>query len=1278
MTSFVEQAVLLVVDKSSKKIRKINTELAALARTADKLKRTKIAIAVTETGVSAVLRDLQRIETLAAKRHVINVRVNVTGEEQIDALLARLRGRDAPTFDIRARFDEGAARVDMATFAAKLAGGRDAPTFDIRARFDPAGVVAEMDKLKATLAGRDAPTLDILARLNDQQARTDIANLRLFAGNDIPLRVNAAPLADTAVRDQIASLRTNAANGAEMRVTATGVHNLNTVLAQIENLRVKAANQTISVIAVGSEQTITGIATALGAYKTAATGLTDRMRNVILDVQVKADESGITRLTKLLEQYNAAAAAAKGTTNLNVRAGSGPERAPTSVAQQGGGGGVTPAQTGTVGGAFGWLRGGVIGGAAGFLGFTVAHVVGRAIKDGFTDLDVAETRLKLLGLTPTEQAIAQAGASETSRKFPQMGRGASLGLIAESFIPAGNDINAAVDIVKQVGELVQLQTTFGIDARTAVNDAIALIRAGEAANQLTDASGAVDPMKVEKYIDTLQRGAILLGKEFGPSLVAGFFKYARASKFALDEGAILAGFLSSEESGTTASVGLNQAIKQLSGQQVMAKQRARLVELGLITDKQVKVGEVGGVDIMELVGDGAVDEDGLRRNFYKWVNDQVIPTMMREGFDPNNPVDVAKFAGQIVSNTTAQDSLTAAILRSAEISRQVAKALTFDVSPAGIFAIAQQSGTASVEGATAQLVAMIGEMTNAFEPAIIAVSDFTSSVAGTVARWIAEGEGKQGLLLPDAQMERAGVAAVTTVAAGVGALMLVGKTASALLGFGGAAGALVGAAGSLTAAAVKLGGPGVVAAGTGKNATKAGKLSPKNLLKSGGMVGIIALTAEDAFNFGQWLGEQIDDVSGGRLGRGAGSIAEWLINNQRMPTAAEQAEDIDLFSQKGTGALGQLERVFKDARDRFDAELPFTTAPKRNLFDEYRRDQSSMTEGFLRFADATPKFDKAAEVMVASAKGGIPRLEPSVDKPFGGTEFVGTFLAWLRAKQAQNEHDADQRARREAIERMRPELEGFTWWDKFKQEGPKPSHRGPPVPVRVIEDSRTRFDTEAAAFTGAPIEWAREIGNAMDVLDRKRTIDGMFAELAATFPDARTRFDTERPSRQIVDQRDRFDLETPARMLVDALTRFDRELAPRTFAESATRFDTERGPIRESRTRFDSELAPEPLSAVAAFAAMFATSSAAAAALFASTFSTGGDDAGASISAGIEGGAGLLSSGIISGATEGGAILAAAIANAASNIAINVNRYETGDVPNPTMRPALGASYPIE
>lgn len=439
----------------------------------------------------------------------------------------------------------------------------------------------------------------------------------------------------------------------------------------------------------------------------------------------------------------------------------------------------------------------VLNGFVARLGSTIESAIISGFKRGTSDIDVAETRLALQNVTPQERGLATQVARAISEQFPTVSRGAALGLVSELFPVVRGQNEAIQPIANQLAQFAQLRVALGESAEQAINSSIELAKAGEQMGAFTDATGKVDIAGVEKFFATINRAFALIGKEATPELVRGLTKSLRTSKFGLDERGLLTALFLAEESGTTAGVGINQAIKQLSGERVQKKQLARLMELGLITSKEVEAGKVGNQTVTELVGGGAIDEAQLRSNILQWVVDNVIPKARDAGFDVSNPVEAARFAGEITSDRTATEALTSLLIRANELQSQVDRALGLDVSPERLQGVTDASLLVSLSAASEQFTSVLGEVGNSLSGVLIPAANGAASVLQQIASFIAGPDG-------EGSATRSAAAAAGAGALAFGAL----KGGGALLNFfnplNASAGLLSKAAAELSAAAAAI------------------------------------------------------------------------------------------------------------------------------------------------------------------------------------------------------------------------------------------------------------------------------------------------------------------------------------------------------------------------------------------------------------------------------------------------------------------------------------------
>jgi hypothetical protein len=129
LASFVEQAVLQVLDQSSGPIRKINSELAKLFATAKSLRSVKIDIKVNAPGVSKAVADLTQLKTVAQglRSTSINLRVNAQGISQATRQLQQLRAEAARPIPVATQTAAAARRPPAAAAAVPAAPARRPP-----------------------------------------------------------------------------------------------------------------------------------------------------------------------------------------------------------------------------------------------------------------------------------------------------------------------------------------------------------------------------------------------------------------------------------------------------------------------------------------------------------------------------------------------------------------------------------------------------------------------------------------------------------------------------------------------------------------------------------------------------------------------------------------------------------------------------------------------------------------------------------------------------------------------------------------------------------------------------------------------------------------------------------------------------------------------------------------------------------------------------------------------------------------------------------------------
>jgi hypothetical protein len=378
------------------------------------------------------------------------------------------------------------------------------------------------------------------------------------------------------------------------------------------------------------------------------------------------------------------------------------------------------------------------------LGNTMQNAVQNGFKTGTSELDVAITRLKLFGLSDQKISQVSAGAAAISDVSPVVGRGAAIKIISEILPTTQFDIASAIEVSKQLSEIISLQVAQGASVEQAIEGAFKFSKAAEQTGQVTDAGGKIDPAKLEGFFDTIKMSSIAIGKEFTADFVQQFIKYARSTKYTLDREGLMTGFILAEEVGaSSAGVGINQAVKQISGQRLQKKHLARLIELGLITEGSVKVGDLEGKTINEVVAAGSIDESGLRKSPLDFITKNVIPKMLELGINTSDPTQVSKFVGGILGDRTAEDITNAIVNRQKEIKSLIDAASKFDISDENFNKIFSESILVANAKISQQFTSLLGEIGNSFKKILIPPMNLLASAMQNLTNFIygADGQG---------------------------------------------------------------------------------------------------------------------------------------------------------------------------------------------------------------------------------------------------------------------------------------------------------------------------------------------------------------------------------------------------------------------------------------------------------------------------------------------------------------------------------------------------------
>lgn len=480
-------------------------------------------------------------------------------------------------------------------------------------------------------------------------------------------------------------------------------------------------------------------------FKTAS-----KMRNMKLDIDVKPLNRATGQVRKLRDDLNSLSRRAVNVrVNADVRAA---ETALNRVARNR----MASIGVNTVGGIAGvnaiprptW--GHSIGRDIGFgfrasIGNRLLNFAEGRVREGVNAADIGDVKIELQQLPASQRRqvedelnrlAGQQRATPTGQVFSE---GQQRSLFAEALGVTKGDVAAARALTNELIEMSKLGVAQGQAAEAAVEGAINFGKAAEQMGRLTDASGKFDPSKAARFFDFMRQVAPTIGKEFTGEFVRNASKYLQASKFALSDRELAKVLLLNEESGTSASVGFNQLMKQLSGERVQTKQLNNLIDLGLITPKQAKAGEMGGFSFTELVSGGAVDEETLRTNLSVWVDRQLVPALEKAGVnfaDGLNDAErtiVSKFAGAITSDRTATSALVTLLDRGSDLNRSVDQIMARNGSAAASEQAMRDSSRLAMQRINSSFESLAGNVSRTIEPVLLPVMDRISSQVNSMA-----------------------------------------------------------------------------------------------------------------------------------------------------------------------------------------------------------------------------------------------------------------------------------------------------------------------------------------------------------------------------------------------------------------------------------------------------------------------------------------------------------------------------------------------------------------
>lgn len=156
-----------------------------------------------------------------------------------------------------------------------------------------------------------------------------------------------------------------------------------------------------------------------------------------------------------------------------------------------------------------------------------------------------------------------------------------------------------------------------------------------------------NPQSYREMLDAYIRAQQVTGKDMDPEAFALAIKYSRASGKVFSKKFLkeMVPFLISETNGSD------------TGNQLRAMFDTFIADVA--TKKSLK--EQGRLGLREKSG-GIVEADKFAEDPIKWINETIVPALIKDGVDVNNDVELAQAVSQLASNRLAKDFIMRAIL----------------------------------------------------------------------------------------------------------------------------------------------------------------------------------------------------------------------------------------------------------------------------------------------------------------------------------------------------------------------------------------------------------------------------------------------------------------------------------------------------------------------------------------------------------------------------------------------------------------------------------------
>ncbi|MEX0408893.1 hypothetical protein ABGN05_24955 [Aquibium sp. LZ166] len=759
MVGFVESATLLLKDRASKDVRKVNRELEKLFATAKKLQRGgnllgKLGlddreIKKTKSAVRDLEREFTRLSRIRA-RPLVDIRGIQSASTEVRNLeneLARLSGRrSTASVDIAG---VNAARTEVSALErmlTRMAGKKSSALVDVTGIASAVADLRRVDSLLRRLNGREAQVRVTL--LGESTAHGNLngffATMTRLESNPVNIKFDT-----TGIKAFLA----------EVRATERALKRLNKLTA------VKT-----SVPSVGT-----------GGAQTRMERLQQEIREtdaLLNSLGRDVDTSGLNRMAAELRKMRRDAETIRSALSgagARIATGGGTDGAGARRPGARSEGGFAPVM-----GSNTWdLAKSIIVGSA---IFNVTNATFQGFKEAAAATDISDLKVQLL--TVEQQTLMKErleGRDMTGRFMTRAARDQAVADIIPQI--QGTDeqrVTSAIKLVDRIDDLlVGLRSTgeFGTDQAGSIGRAIQA-----AAGELVDPQTNEFTADTQKIFRALEMAVVAMGEKFDPEKIGTALAFSKTAGRTMDAEGLAAMFSIVADKGMRAANSMNSLITNLSGNQSKEANKA-LTDIGLRKNGKT------------------VDEDLLRRNPPKWIATHLVPALEKAAGKPVSEMDPAELASRLqpfIGRENSRDMALELIEGFAPLTaffEQFAAADPFD--PLKVAARNATSSLVALDEAGKRISDLFGTISSKLEGPFIESLNNIATVAQSIDALI------RGDPLPEGAADAALGLGKDAALVGIGALLLKGVF-NALNPLNVSAAALDGSAVALTGAARML------------------------------------------------------------------------------------------------------------------------------------------------------------------------------------------------------------------------------------------------------------------------------------------------------------------------------------------------------------------------------------------------------------------------------------------------------------------------------------------